>query len=66
MALTLYYLFASFSNPLPWSVCDPEWCTVDTNSTNTTTPNTILDQGVKILYDDDQPPVLSTSEQYWE
>lgn len=25
MALTLYYLYLSFHNPLPWSVCDPEW-----------------------------------------
>ncbi|RWS12352.1 Sodium-dependent nutrient amino acid transporter 1-like protein [Dinothrombium tinctorium] len=25
MALTLYYLFASFQNPLPWTVCNFEW-----------------------------------------
>jgi solute carrier family 6 amino acid transporter-like protein 5/7/9/14 len=25
MALTLFYLFASFQNPLPWSVCNPLW-----------------------------------------
>ncbi|XP_054169164.1 sodium-dependent nutrient amino acid transporter 1-like [Oppia nitens] len=25
MAITLYYLFSSFQNPLPWSVCDEQW-----------------------------------------
>ncbi|XP_041978591.1 uncharacterized protein LOC121732704 [Aricia agestis] len=25
IALCLYYIAMSFSNPLPWSVCDPEW-----------------------------------------
>ena len=25
MAITLYYLFSSFQNPLPWSVCSEDW-----------------------------------------
>lgn len=33
MALTLYYLFASFQNPLPWSVCNPAWANCSTNVT---------------------------------
>ena len=25
MALSVFYFFASFQDPLPWSICDPEW-----------------------------------------
>jgi len=67
MALTLYYLFASFSNPLPWTVCDPEWC--KNNSTVTTTQNTILEQEIKILYDQNDTPNqtdILISESYWK
>ena len=32
MALTLYYLVASFQSPLPWSECLPEWGDVCVNS----------------------------------
>lgn len=35
MALTLFYLFASFQSPLPWSECDPSWagnCTANETS----------------------------------
>ena len=27
MALAVFYFFCSFQNPLPWTVCDPEWST---------------------------------------
>ena len=30
MALSFFYLFCSFSNPLPWSWCNPEWANMDT------------------------------------
>lgn len=71
MALTLYYLFASFYNPLPWSYCDPEWypggqCPGTGNNTNTTTTTTPTSQDVRFLGDDDQQNLnTSWSELYW-
>ena len=43
MALTIYYLFASFQSQLPWTVCDPEWCD------NTTAP--IVNQSLSESFD---------------
>ncbi|KAI1284868.1 Sodium- and chloride-dependent glycine transporter 2 [Halotydeus destructor] len=34
MALSLYYLFASFQSPLPWTVCDKDWATNCDQTTN--------------------------------
>lgn len=30
MALSLFYFFCSFENPLPWSYCNPDWANNDT------------------------------------
>ena len=57
MALSLYYLFVSFSKTLPWEVCDPEWC-VRSNGTNNTSPDE-LDINSK------DPNKTTMSELYW-
>jgi hypothetical protein len=33
MALSFFYLFASFQSVLPWTECDPEWATENCYST---------------------------------
>jgi hypothetical protein len=65
MALTLYYLFASFSNPLPWSECDPEW---NPKLNICVTANETVDfRDVRFAGDDDQTKYnnKSASELYW-
>ncbi|KAI1284914.1 Sodium-dependent nutrient amino acid transporter 1 [Halotydeus destructor] len=36
MALALFYMFASFNSPLPWTECNSEWanCTIETEFAN--------------------------------
>ena len=72
MALTIYYLFASFQSQLPWTVCDPEWC-----DSNTTFPinQTITSESSDVLISIDaqnapdlhskNPANTSISELYW-
>ncbi|KAI1284893.1 Sodium-dependent nutrient amino acid transporter 1 [Halotydeus destructor] len=39
MALSVYYMFASFNSPLPWTQCNSEWanCTTETKVDNNST-----------------------------
>ena len=30
MAISFFYLFCSFQNPLPWTWCNPEWANNET------------------------------------
>ena len=70
MALTFYYLFASFQSQLPWTVCDPEWCDNNTFPNQTTT---LESSDVLISIDAQNAPDLysknpvnkSISELYW-
>lgn len=52
MALTLYYLVASFQAELPWSICQPEWqdyC-IDANSNRTRQNGSVPVQTSSELY----------------
>jgi hypothetical protein len=66
MALTLYYLFASFSKTLPWSECNPEWnpnYNICSNANNETTDF----RDIRFAGDDDGTKYdnKSASELYW-
>jgi hypothetical protein len=65
MALTLYYLFASFSNPLPWSKCNPEWSPKQNICSYENETDVFRD--VRFAGDDDQSKYhnKSASELYW-
>ena len=62
MALSLYYLFASFSNPLPWTECDIEWCDPP-NATNTSSLDVRIEPEFDINSKD--PTNTTMSELYW-
>ena len=61
MALTVYYMFASFQNPLPWTQCDSQWSdcshlsTLTTNSSeiNANITNLNVTKQTKVSYAED-------------
>ncbi|XP_053530161.1 sodium- and chloride-dependent neutral and basic amino acid transporter B(0+) isoform X2 [Ictalurus punctatus] len=80
IAYGIYYMFASFQFPLPWSDCS-SWSEMDCNNTvreycNMTAYNlSLIAENVSVVADGNQncseeflirAPLQSTSEQYWD
>lgn len=45
MSYTIYYMFASISEVVPWSICDPEWANMSTCYVRSMTANKTVRNG---------------------
>lgn len=70
---TIYYMVASFKNPLPWSVCGNDWnsenCYTDRYSTNSSHDNSTED--TTLVYDNitgtlEESPKVWAAEEFWK